>query len=67
MMQMIPVQAAREKNEEEVIRKLEEDADGILKFMATNGLVDNPLKTEFMILNERKKKRKEPRHRGLTG
>ena len=30
---------------------LEEDADMILKFMASNGLVANPKKTVFMLLN----------------
>ena len=36
-----------------VIEKLEEDASSILEFMASNGLVANPSKTEFMILNNK--------------
>ena len=36
---------------EEVLRKLEEDAGLVLKFMASNGLVANPTKTMFMILS----------------
>ena len=36
---------------DEVIAKLEEDADLVLKFMASNGLVANPHKTTLMILN----------------
>ena len=39
-----------------MIRKLE-DVAGILEFMATNGLVANPSKTEFMILNGKEKER----------
>ena len=39
------------KDVDTVIRNLEEDATGILQFMASNGLVANPTKTEFMILN----------------
>ena len=39
------------KDEDEVIGKLEEDAIEILSFMASNGLVANPSKTEFMIMN----------------
>ena len=35
---------------------LEEDADAILKFMASNGLVANQNKTVFMLLNLKKKK-----------
>ena len=34
-----------------VIENLEEDATGILKFVVSNGLVPNPSKTEFMLLN----------------
>ena len=36
-----------------VIEKLEEDASSTLEFMASNGLVANPSKTEFMILNNK--------------
>ena len=42
-------------NIEEVILKLEEDADLILRFMASNGLVANPKKTTLMILNHNNK------------
>ena len=34
----------------EILRKLEIDADRILRFMASNGLVANPSKTTFMVL-----------------
>ena len=36
---------------DEVIWKLEEDADLVLRFMALNGLVANPSKTTLIILN----------------
>ena len=36
-----------------IIKKLEEDADLILSFMASNGLVANPKKSVFMILNQK--------------
>ena len=36
-----------------VIKNLEEDATRILQFMASNGLVANPSKTEFLILNSK--------------
>ena len=39
------------KNLEEIIKNLKEDADSILRYMASNGLVDNAKKTVFMILN----------------
>ena len=48
------------KTDEEVIKKLEEDAECVLKFMASNGLVANPTKTVFMILNS-KNQSKVPR------
>ena len=38
---------------QEVIRMLEEDAKNVLQFMASNGLVANPKKTAFMILNHK--------------
>ena len=41
------------KTIEEVIWKLEEDAEQVLKFMASNGLVANPSKTTLMILNHK--------------
>jgi retron-type reverse transcriptase len=34
--------------------RLEEDAVNILNFMASNGLVANKTKTEFLVLNEKK-------------
>ncbi len=37
----------------EILRKLEIDADRILRFMASNGLVANPSKTTFMVLNQK--------------
>ena len=45
-------------NEEDVMRKLESDAEKILQFMASNGLVANPSKTEFMMLNTKGKESK---------
>jgi hypothetical protein len=36
-----------------VIKQLEEDAKRILEFMASNGLVANPSKTVFMMLNRK--------------
>ena len=42
-----------------VVKKLQEDAEGILQFMASNGLVANPTKTEFVILNNNRKKEEE--------
>jgi hypothetical protein len=38
-----------------VMTKLEEDAEEILKFMASNGLVANPTKTNFIVLNNKEK------------
>ena len=38
-----------------VIGNLEEDATSILQFMASNGLVANPSKAEFMLLSNREK------------
>ena len=37
----------------QVIKMLEEDAKQVLMFMASNGLVANPKKTAFMILNHK--------------
>ena len=45
-------------NEEDVMRKLKSDAEKILQFMASNGLVANPSKTEFMMLNTKGKESK---------
>ena len=36
-----------------VIQMLEEDAKNVLEFMASNGLVVNPKKTAFMVLNHK--------------
>jgi hypothetical protein len=41
---------------ETVIENLEEDAENVLQFMASNGLVANPSKTEFMILNAKEQR-----------
>ena len=41
------------KDARDVINKLEEDVISILEFMASNGLIANVSKTEFMILNDR--------------
>ena len=38
---------------ETVLQRLEEDAENVLKFMASNGLVANPTKTTLMILNNK--------------
>ena len=45
------------KTVEEVRGKMEEDAEEILKFMASNGLVANPSKTMLIVMN---KKEEEP-------
>ena len=45
---------ASSKEVNEVITKLEEDAETILQFMASNGLVANPQKTTFMLLGKEK-------------
>ena len=37
------------------MQKLKEDANGVLDFMARNGLVANANKTVFMKLNDRNK------------
>ena len=47
--------SCKDKDEQVVMRKLEEDATNILEFMASNGLVANPTKTVFMMLNNKKK------------
>ena len=46
------------KNTSMVIANFEEDAKGILKFMALNGFVANPSKTEFMLINKEKEPNK---------
>ncbi len=46
--------SCRDKHEQVVMRKLEEDATNILEFMASNGLVANPTKTVFMKKEKRR-------------
>ena len=41
------------KTKEEIIHTLTADAENVLSFMATNGLVANQTKTEFLLLNEK--------------
>ena len=41
------------ENLDTVVKNLEEDTTSFLQFMASNGLVANPSKTEFMILNSK--------------
>jgi hypothetical protein len=41
------------KNKDDVIKKLEEDSDGIVKFMSSNNLVINPEKTGFLYIGGR--------------
>ena len=43
------------KNETKIKSSLEEDATQVLQFMASNGLIANQSKTEFMVLNEKDK------------
>jgi hypothetical protein len=43
----------RNKDVLQIRRKLEEDAKNILSFMASNGLIANESKTEFLLLNEK--------------
>ena len=43
------------KTVEEVREKMEEDAEEILKIMASNGLVANPSKTMLILMNKKKK------------
>ena len=38
------------------MKKLESDAEKVLSFMASNGLVANPKKTSFVILNQKGRK-----------
>ena len=47
--------SCQDQEEETVIKKLEEDADDILRFMASNGLVANPTKTVFMLFSSKQK------------
>ena len=49
------------KTIEEVISKLEEDTELVLRLMASNGLVANPSKTCLMILNYKTKESVEIR------
>ena len=45
------------KSEQEVKEKLEEDAEEILKYMASNGLVANPTKTTLLMMNQNTEER----------
>ena len=51
--------ACQGKNLEEIIQNLKTDADSILSYMASNGLVANPTKTSMVVLNMNKKIREE--------
>ena len=48
----------KDKEIEGVVRKVEEDARRILEFMASNGLVANPTKTTFLVLNHKAEEEK---------
>ena len=43
------------RNKEDIKARLEDDATRVLDFMASNGLVANQSKTEFLVLNEKNK------------
>ena len=43
----------KSKDKDEIKTRLEEDANNVLEFMASNGLVANQGKTEFLLLNEK--------------
>ena len=43
----------KSKNNNEIKLRLEEDANNVLNFMASNGLIANQSKTEFLVLNEK--------------
>ena len=43
------------KEARQIKDSLEEDANQVLKFMASNGLIANEAKTEFLLLNEKQK------------
>ena len=45
-----------EKDLDVLLRKLEEDAENVLNFMASNGLVATPKKTSFIIINQKDRK-----------
>ena len=53
--------SCQDQTETDVIKKLEEDAAEILKFMASNGLVANSSKTVFMMLNSKQTEETHPR------
>ena len=42
------------KDADTMIRNLGEDADQVLRYMASNGLVANPKKTAFLVINGKK-------------
>ncbi len=56
-MQITPAQAAKTVWN----KQLEEDAKSILEFMASNGLVANPSKTVFIMLNSKQKENDLPK------
>ena len=47
----------KKHREAKVLQNFEKDAEKILQFMASNGLVANPSKTEFLMLNNKDKER----------
>jgi hypothetical protein len=49
--------SCKDKDEQEVLKKLEEDATNILEFMASNGLVANPTKTVFYDAKQKEKRK----------
>ena len=53
------------KNLAEIIQNLKHDADAILSYMASNGLVANASKTVFLILNITKKEAEEELANGI--
>ena len=48
----------KDKEIKGVVKKVEEDARRILEFMASNGLVANPTKTTFLVLNHKAEEEK---------
>ena len=53
--------SCQDRVEQVVIKQLEEDAESILEFMASNGLVANPSKTVFMMLNSKQRENDLPK------
>ena len=48
---------ASSKQIEEVMRRLEKNAEGVLNYMASNGLVANPGKTVFMVIGQKQEEK----------